>query len=145
MTTPAGMNIEVALDLAEGRVVDVRILPRRLPPIGVLVSGRPAAEMLKLVSRLFTLCAAAHGVAAQTAVDAARGIDVAPEIRRQRAAAVLSERLVEQLRGVVTGVSVAASGGAYVPALWHFRQSRRSPGKVTSLKLFAVPPKPYTV
>ena len=104
MTSPAGTDIDIALDLAEGRVVGVRIVPRRLPPIGALVAGRPAAEMLKLVPRLYTLCAAAHGVAAQTAVDAARGIDVAPEVRRRRAAAVLSERLVEQLRGVVTGM-----------------------------------------
>ena len=73
MTVPPGMDIDIALDLAEGRVVGVRITPRRLPPVGALVAGRPAAEMLKLVPRLYTLCAAAHGVAAQTAVDAARG------------------------------------------------------------------------
>ena len=104
MTLPAGMDIDIALDLAEGRVVGIRITPRRLPPIGALVAGRSAAEMLKLVPCLYTLCAAAHGVAAQTAVEAARGIDVAPEVRRRRTAAVLSERLVEQLRGVVTGL-----------------------------------------
>jgi hypothetical protein len=103
MTVPAGVDIDIALDLAEDRVVDVRIVPRRLPPVGALVAGWPAAEMLDLVPRLFSLCAAAHGVAAHTAVDAARGIDVAPEVRRRRAAAVLAERLVEQLRGVVTG------------------------------------------
>jgi coenzyme F420-reducing hydrogenase alpha subunit len=110
MTTPAGTDIDIGLDLAEGRVVAVRIVPRRLPPIGALVAGRPAAEMLRLVPRLFTLCATAHGVAAQTAIDAACGIDVAPEIRRQRAAAVLSERLVEQLRGVVTGLRLLEQG-----------------------------------
>ncbi len=104
MTVPAGMDIDIALDLAEGRVVDVRITPRRLPPVSALVVGRPAGEMLKLVPRLHTLCAAAHGIAAQTAVEAARGVDVAPEVRRRRAAAVLAERLVEQLRGVVTGM-----------------------------------------
>lgn len=104
MTVLAGMDIGIALDLAEGRVIGVRITPRRLPPVGALVTSRPAAEMLKLVPRLYTLCAAAHGVAAQTAVDAARGVDVAPEVRRQRAAAVLAERLVEQLRGVVAGL-----------------------------------------
>jgi coenzyme F420-reducing hydrogenase alpha subunit len=103
MKASAGADIDIALDLAEDRVVGVNIVPRRLPPIGALVAGRPVAEMLKLVPLLFTLCAAAHGVAAQTVVDAARGIDVGPEVRRRRAAAVLSERLVEQLRGVVTG------------------------------------------
>jgi coenzyme F420-reducing hydrogenase alpha subunit len=103
MTLPVGMEIEIALDVTEGRVVAVRITPRRLPPIEVLVAGRPAAEMLELVPRLFTLCAVAHGVAAQTAVDAAQGTDVPQEIRRRRAAAVLGERLVEELRGVVTG------------------------------------------
>ncbi len=102
----AGSDIAIALDVAEGRVVGVSIVPRRLPPIGALVAGRSTAEMLKLVPRLFTLCAAAHGAAAQTAVDAARGVDVAPEVRRQRAAAVLSERMVEQLRGVVTGLGL---------------------------------------
>ena len=102
MTASAGTDIDIALDLAEGRVVDVRIMPRRLPPIGTLVAGRPAADMIKLVPRLFTLCAAAHGIAAQTAVDAACGLEVAPLVRRQRAAAVLAERFVEQLRSVVT-------------------------------------------
>ena len=106
MKASAGADIDIALDRAEDRVVGVNIVPRRLPPIGALVAGRPVAEMLKLVPLLFTLCAAAHGVAAQTAVDAARGIDVGPEVRRRRAAAVLSERLVEQLRSVVTGLGL---------------------------------------
>jgi hypothetical protein len=104
MTGSAGTDITIVLDLAQDHVVGVSILPRRLPPIGALAAGRPAEEMLKLVPLLFSLCGTAHGVAAQTAVDAARGLDVAPELRRQRAAAVLSERLVEQLRGVVTGL-----------------------------------------
>ena len=102
MTASAATDIDIALDLAEGRVVDVRITPRRLPPIGALVAGRSAQDMLKLVPRLFTLCATAHGIAAQTAVDAARGTEVAPLVCRQRAGAVLAERLVEQLRSVVT-------------------------------------------
>ena len=104
MTLPAGNYIDIALGLAQDRVVDVGIVPRQLPQIGALLAGRSAAEMLKLLPRLYTLCATAHGVAAQTAVDAARGADVAPEVRRRRAAAVLAERLVEQLRGVVTGL-----------------------------------------
>jgi coenzyme F420-reducing hydrogenase alpha subunit len=102
MTASAAADIDIALDLAEGRIVDVRITPRRLPPIGALVAGRSASEMLKLVPKLFTLCAAAHGIAAQTAVDAARGVELAPDDRRRRAGAVLAERLVEQLRSVVT-------------------------------------------
>ncbi len=110
MTGLAGTDIAIALDLAEGRVVRVSIVPRRLPSIGALVAGRSAADMLKLVPMLFTLCAAAHGVAAQTAVDAARGIDATPAVRRKRAAAVLSERLVEQLRGVVTGLGLLEQG-----------------------------------
>jgi coenzyme F420-reducing hydrogenase alpha subunit len=102
--TALATEIDIALELADQRIVGVRIAPRKLPQIGALVAGRPAAEMLKLVPRLFTLCSAAHGIAAQTAVDAARGIDVAPELHRQRAIAALSERLVEQLRGVVTSL-----------------------------------------
>ena len=102
MTASAGTDIGIALDLAEGRIVGVRITPRRLPPIGALVAGRSAQDLLKLVPLLFTLCAAAHGIAAQTAVDAARGIEVAPLVHRQRVAAALAERLVEQLRSVVT-------------------------------------------
>jgi coenzyme F420-reducing hydrogenase alpha subunit len=110
MTVPAGADIDIALELAEDRVVGVRIVPRRLPPIGALVAGWPAADMLRIVPRLFTLCAAAHGAAAQTAVDAANGIRVAPAVRRQRAAAVLSERLVEQLRSAVTGLRLLEQG-----------------------------------
>lgn len=116
MTAPAGADIDIALDLAEDRVVGVRIVPRRLPPIGALVAGRPAAEMLKLVPRLFTLCATAHGAAAQTAVDAARGISVPAALRRQRSAAVLAERLVEQLRGLVIA-SELLKQGAVVTAM----------------------------
>lgn len=110
MTVPAGADIDIALELAEDRVVGVRIVPRRLPPISALVAGRPAADMLRIVPRLFTLCAAAHGAAAQTAVDAANDIRVAPAVRRQRAAAVLSERLVEQLRSAVTGLRLLGQG-----------------------------------
>ncbi len=106
MMASAGTNIDIALDMAEGCVADVHIVPRRLPPIGALVAGRAASEMLKLLPRLFALCAAAHGVAAQTAVDAARGLEVAPETRRRRVAAVLSERLVEQSRSAVTGLGL---------------------------------------
>lgn len=98
--TPAS-TIGISLDLAGDRIAGVRIAPRALPPVGRLVQGRPAAQLVMLMPRLFTLCAAAHGAAAQAAVDAALGLEAPPELQRRRAAAVVAERLVEQLRVVL--------------------------------------------
>jgi coenzyme F420-reducing hydrogenase alpha subunit len=104
MNVTAGANIDIALELADSRVVDVSIVPRRLPPIDALVAGRPVADMLAVLPRLFALCSTAHGIAVQTAVDAARGIETSPLQQRRRSAALLAERLAEQLRGAVTAM-----------------------------------------
>ncbi|NVN85480.1 MAG: nickel-dependent hydrogenase large subunit [Rhodopseudomonas sp.] len=100
--TTASADIAIALDLIDGRVAGVDITPRRLPPIDAMMAGRPVAEMMAVLPRLFALCSTAHAVAATTAVDAARGIEPSPAQQRQRHAAVLAERLVEQLRSAVT-------------------------------------------
>jgi Ni,Fe-hydrogenase III large subunit len=102
MIAPARADIAIALELVCGRVSDVGIVPRRLPPLDAMLAGRPVADMLALLPRLFALCASAHSVAAQTAVDAARGIDSSPAQQRRRSAALVAERLAEQLRGAVT-------------------------------------------
>jgi len=97
-------DIAITLELAGDRVADVGIAPRRLPALDALLAGRPLAEALVLLPRLFALCSSAHGVAAQTAVDAARGIAVSPAQQRRRHAALLAERLAEQTRGAVTAL-----------------------------------------
>jgi coenzyme F420-reducing hydrogenase alpha subunit len=106
MRMSAEARIDIALELDRGRVARVEIAPRRLPPVSTLVVGRPAIAMVRLVPRLFTLCAVAHGVAVQTAVDAARGVEMSAALHRRRAAAVLVERLVEQLRATLTAMQL---------------------------------------
>jgi coenzyme F420-reducing hydrogenase alpha subunit len=106
MSTAASADITIALELAGDRVADVSIVPRRLPALGVLLAGRSVTDAFALLPRLFALCSTAHGVAAQTAVNAAHGIDASPTQQRRRNAALLAERLAEQLRGAVTALRI---------------------------------------
>jgi hypothetical protein len=62
--------------------------------------------MLTLLPRLFALCSTSHSVAAQTAIHAARGIEASPAQQSRRHAALLGERLAEQLRGAVTALQL---------------------------------------
>jgi coenzyme F420-reducing hydrogenase alpha subunit len=104
MSAAVGTDIAITLELAGDRVADVRIVPRRLPALGALLAGRPVPDMLTLLPRLFALCSTAHGIAAQTAVDAARGNETSPAQQSRRNAALLAERLSEQLRSAVTAL-----------------------------------------
>lgn len=105
-------GIEVTLALDGGRVRDVAITTRRPTGIVRLAQGRDGEAVAAIVPRLFSLCAVAQGAAVTAALDAARGGTPPGERAVARAAAVMSERMVELLRAMLT-----ASAG---PALAEF-------------------------
>jgi hypothetical protein len=112
MTALPGNEINVTVTMRDDVIDDVEIASRRQPPIGKMLAGQPVVRLLDVVPRLFALCSSAHAVAAQTAVDAARGRAASPDQERRRLAAVLAERLVELSRGLVVGRGASASPGA---------------------------------
>lgn len=95
-------RIAVSAVLAHGRVARVEISARRPVGVGRLALGKPAEVMVALVPRLFALCAAAQGAAATLALSAARGEPLPSDVVATQAAAVLTERLIELLRGTIT-------------------------------------------
>ncbi len=78
-------SIDIELILTTGMITEVRITNRR--PLGAtaVLAGRPAAEVPELVSRLFSVCRIAQGIAAARAMEAACGkpADAAQETARQ--------------------------------------------------------------
>ena len=102
---PRDDRIELTLSLSEGRVTSVGISARRPLGIGRLAEGRDGDAVAALVPKLFALCAKAQGAAVTTALATARGEAVAPERTAALQAAVLSERLVELLRGTITSLA----------------------------------------
>jgi hypothetical protein len=59
--------------------------------------------LLSVLPRLFSLCSVAHQVVFLSAVEAARGEDIAAETVQRRVTAVIAERLTELLRGLFVG------------------------------------------
>ncbi|WP_420133577.1 nickel-dependent hydrogenase large subunit [Rhodopseudomonas sp.] len=98
-------RIAVSAVLAHGRVARVEISARRPVGVGRLALGKPAEAMVALVPRLFALCAAAQGAAATLALSAARGETLPSDVVATQAAAVLTERLIELLRGTITSLA----------------------------------------
>ncbi|WP_027583445.1 nickel-dependent hydrogenase large subunit [Bradyrhizobium sp. Ai1a-2] len=93
-------EIDVTVSLAGGAIAAVEIQPRARPPLARLFAGKPAASLLDVLPRLFSLCAAAHQVAFLSSVEAARGEHVSLATRRHRVTLVVAERLTELLRGL---------------------------------------------
>jgi hypothetical protein len=115
MTAAFGSDrIEVTLAVANDRVADVSITARRPPGVGRFAQGRPADMVATLLPRIFALCATAQGAAVTMAIAAAR--DAAITVPAAAAAAVLSERLLELLRGTVTTLAGPDLAGC-APAL----------------------------
>ncbi|MFB9267632.1 nickel-dependent hydrogenase large subunit [Bradyrhizobium erythrophlei] len=103
MSLAVGNQIDVTVSLAGAAIAAVEILPRARPSLARLFAGKPAASLLNVLPRLFSLCAAAHQVAFLSAMEAARGEDVSLATRRHRIALVVAERLTELLRGLLVG------------------------------------------
>ncbi|MFH0300150.1 nickel-dependent hydrogenase large subunit [Bradyrhizobium sp. 31Argb] len=96
-------EIDITVWLAGATIADVAIRPRSRPPLTRLFAGKPAASLLSVLPRLFSLCSVAHQVALLSAVEAAQGQDATQAIVQSRAIAVASERLTELLRGLFIG------------------------------------------
>lgn len=96
-------EIDITVLLSGATIADVAIKPRSRPPLTRLFAGKPAASLLPVLPRLFSLCSVAHHVAFQSAVEAAQGRQAPPETVRRRLTAVVVERLTELLRGLFVG------------------------------------------
>lgn len=96
-------EIDITVWLAGGVIADVAIQPRSRPPLTRLFAGKPAASLLPVLPRLFSLCSVAHQVAFLSAIEAARGDQTAPATARCRLTAVVAERLTELLRSLFIG------------------------------------------
>ena len=96
-------EIDITVWLAGATIADVAIKPRSRPPLTRLFAGKPAASLLPVLPRLFSLCSVAHQVAFLSAVEAAQGRQAAPVTMRHRATVVIAERLTELLRGLFVG------------------------------------------
>ncbi|MCA3210842.1 MAG: nickel-dependent hydrogenase large subunit [Burkholderiales bacterium] len=72
MTLAAG-ELAIDLTLRDGVVDAVQLASTRPQVADALLRGRPADEAVALLPRLFSICGRAHGLAAELAVEAARG------------------------------------------------------------------------
>ncbi|MGX4769216.1 nickel-dependent hydrogenase large subunit [Bradyrhizobium guangdongense] len=96
-------EIDITVWLADSIIADVAITPRSRPPLTRLFVGKPAASLLPVLPRLFSLCSVAHRVAFLSAVEAAQGRQAADATMRHRSTIVVAERLTELLRGMFVG------------------------------------------
>lgn len=111
-------EIDITVWLAGGTIADVAIQPRSRPPLTRLFAGKPAASLLTVLPRLFSLCSVAHQVAFLSAVEAAQGQQATPAAARSRVTAVVAERLTELLRSLFVGrLALDAANAAAVRAM----------------------------
>ncbi|MGJ4949589.1 nickel-dependent hydrogenase large subunit [Bradyrhizobium sp. HKCCYLS20291] len=103
MTLAFRNHIDVRLSVADQVIAGVDIQPRTRPPLRRLFAGKPAETLLATLPRLFSLCAGAHQVALISALEAARGQQPSSLTHHRRIKAVINERFVEMLRGLLLG------------------------------------------
>ncbi|MDK9725026.1 MAG: hypothetical protein OEL88_09035 [Sterolibacteriaceae bacterium MAG5] len=85
-------SLHVRLQWRGGRCVGVRVELRR-PNAAAVLRGKPAAEAVRLLPLLYSICGKAQGLAAALALRAARGETAAPQVD----AAVRAEGVREHL------------------------------------------------
>ncbi|WP_036283915.1 nickel-dependent hydrogenase large subunit [Methylocystis sp. ATCC 49242] len=113
-------GIGLAVTLADGRVTEVTISPRRLPDTTALLKNTPAVNAPSLVGTLFTLCAASQRIASQAALSAAIAQPITETMQRRWALALHAERIAEHLRAAVLdwpGAGDSAERRAFAPAV----------------------------
>ncbi|MBH5371083.1 hypothetical protein [Bradyrhizobium glycinis] len=104
-------EIDITVWLAGATIADVAIRPRSRPPLTRLFAGKPAASLVPVLPRLFSLCSVAHQVAYLTAIETASGQEATQAAALRRVTAVVAERLTELLRGLFVG-GIALDGGS---------------------------------
>lgn len=91
---PEGV-IHARLVLARGRIADVLLCPRPLPPVQALLQGRQAEQAVQMLPRLFSLCRVAQTAAALNAVEQALGVVPPPAQNAARLVFTLAETVQE--------------------------------------------------
>lgn len=102
MTTGAlAGEITVTVKTMNGCVCHTEIVSGRMTQTARLFVLRSADEVVSLAQRLFALCPAAQSLAAQSALEAARGETPSEHLRAARGLRLLAERFCEMLRSSV--------------------------------------------
>src|SRR5687767_5386455 len=93
MSARAGIEGSLTIHpiVVDGLVAEVRLAFNRAVGIGRLLAGRPVAEALNLVPRLFSLCGTAQAVAAVEACEQALDIQIPAAHRAARRFLVQAE------------------------------------------------------
>jgi len=94
-----GLNLELETDGAS--VVAVRLTSQRPTGLGRFFRGKQPATLVERLPLIFSLCGTAQTVAACEALEQGLGRPASLDRTALRRAAVLSETLVEGLRGIV--------------------------------------------
>lgn len=96
MNSPAPEGvIQARLLLERGRIADVLLRPRPLPPVQALLRGRQAEQAVRMLPRLFSLCRIAQTCAALNAVEQAVGVVPPPAQNAARLVFPLAETIQE--------------------------------------------------
>lgn len=90
-------RIDVSLQWAQGRCVNVNVASTRNVEVWRALEGRPVDEALVLAPLLSSICSTAHGLAGLSAVEAALGVEVDEPQRALRQVLVASEVLQNHL------------------------------------------------
>ncbi|MGY4627439.1 hypothetical protein [Bradyrhizobium sp. USDA 4486] len=103
MSLAASNKIVITVSLAADVVAAIEILPRVRPPLARLFAGKQASSLLKLLPRLFALCAATQQIALLSAVETAREEVITRTTKQRRIALIVIERVADLLRGLLVG------------------------------------------
>ena len=94
-------EITVTVKTTNGCVCHTGIVSDRTAQTARVFVSRSADEVVSLAQRLFALCPAAQSLAAQSALEAARGETPSEHLRAARGLRLLAERFCEMLRSSV--------------------------------------------
>lgn len=120
-------GLTIGLQLAGDRVSRVTVASRRPTAAARVFVGKGGDRIPELARRLFAVCGHAQGVAAVTALEAARGDEPVPETVAARAAVLQAELAREHLTRILAGWTAALGAPvASERALW----ARALPGRV---------------
>lgn len=103
MSLAAGNKIDVTVSLAADIVAAIEILPRVRPPLARLFAGKQVSSLLKVLPRLFALCAAAQQTALLSAVETARDEVITRTTKQSRITLIVIERIADLLRALFVG------------------------------------------
>lgn len=89
--------VRIVVETTGDRVAAVRVVRQHPPAVGRVLIGRPVADAVAALPRLFALCATAQTVACVSAVEAALGLTPPAPTRRVRGRLVALEAIEQTL------------------------------------------------